>query len=58
MVNGMRIRFTFGFREKLTLPIHYNQLVQAFIYTNIPDRELQVKYHDRGFVTTDGKRFI
>jgi len=55
MVNGMRIRFTFDFREKLTLPIHYNQLVQAFIYTNIPDKELQVKYHDMGFVTTDGK---
>lgn len=55
MINGMRVRFTFDFREKLTLPIHYNQLLQAFIYTNILDKELQVKYHDRGFVTTDGK---
>ncbi|OWP56428.1 MAG: CRISPR-associated endoribonuclease Cas6 [Thermoplasmatales archaeon B_DKE] len=46
----MRVRFLLGFRERMTLPIQYNHLLQAFIYTNVRDKELQVRYHDQGFV--------
>jgi CRISPR-associated endoribonuclease Cas6 len=45
----MRVKFTFNIKDKLVLPIHYNHLLQAFIYTNLKDKQLQIKYHDDGF---------
>jgi CRISPR-associated endoribonuclease Cas6 len=44
----MRVRFTFSFNGLLKLPVHYNHLVQAFIYANIQDKTIQVKYHEKG----------
>lgn len=52
---GVRVRFSLSFRERMTLPIQYNHLLQAFIYTNLRDKELQIKYHDQGF-TINGRR--
>lgn len=46
----MRIRFSLTFKGKMILPIHYNHLLQGFIYTNLHDKELQIKYHDQGFI--------
>lgn len=46
----MRIRFDFELPGgKITLPIHYNYLVQAMIYKSISER-LADFLHTRGFV--------
>lgn len=47
--NVMRIKFTFGFDGNLTLPIHYNHFLQAFIYINVKTQLLQLRYHNEGF---------
>ncbi|KIE59487.1 hypothetical protein A946_02155 [Methylacidiphilum kamchatkense Kam1] len=39
--------------KKATLPIHYNEFIQAFIY-NFLDYELSNQLHEEGFV--EGKR--
>ncbi|WP_457755596.1 CRISPR-associated endoribonuclease Cas6, partial [Thermodesulfatator indicus] len=50
----MRISIVFkGPKEGLTLPVHYNHLVQAFIYRSL-DATLASFYHERGFAY--GKR--
>lgn len=38
-----------GYNGKLSLPVHYNYLVQGFLYGNITD-ELGAFLHDEGFV--------
>lgn len=44
----MRIRVAFSAREPLVLPIHYNYIVQAFIYKNLSE-EFSEFLHDQGF---------
>lgn len=44
----MQIRITFVSQNNIVLPIHYNSLVQAFIYNNI-DTELATFLHDEGY---------
>lgn len=45
----LRFKVTFRFDGNLILPIHYNSLLQAFIYSNIKDKSLQTHYHEKGF---------
>ncbi len=52
----LRIKFTFSFDGNLTLPIHYNHYLQAFIYSNVKNQLLQLRYHDEGF-HSGNKRF-
>lgn len=49
----MRVKIRFVSENKLTLPLHYNYLVQSFIYRNI-GKTLSQFLHKKGF--TDGKR--
>ncbi|OAG28555.1 CRISPR-associated endoribonuclease Cas6 [Thermodesulfatator autotrophicus] len=50
----MRISITFKVtKEKFSLPVHYNHLVQAFIYSFL-DETLAHFYHEKGY--TYGKR--
>lgn len=46
----MRIKITFhnDFSDFLTLPCHYNEIIQGFIYKNL-DSWLATKIHDQGF---------
>lgn len=54
MLKAMRVTLELGYKNgKLSLPIHYNYLVQGFLYGNITD-ELGAFLHDEGFVY--GKR--
>jgi len=53
MLKAMRITLELGYESKLSLPIHYNYLVQGFLYGNITD-ELGAFLHNEGFVY--GKR--
>lgn len=45
----MRIVFEFTFNGKLILPIHYNYILQGFIYNNIADKKIQEFMHSKGF---------
>lgn len=45
----MRIVFQFNFKGKLVLPVHYNHILQAFIYRNITDKNIGDFLHDKGF---------
>ncbi len=46
----MRVTLELGYEEaKLSLPVHYNYLVQGFLYGNITD-ELGAFLHNEGFV--------
>ncbi len=45
----MQITFTFRTNEILSLPIHYNHLVQGFIYHSI-DQDLASFLHEQGFM--------
>lgn len=51
----MQIRISFISDKDIVLPIHYNGIVQAFIYSNI-DKNLAHFLHDRGFMT-NGRTF-
>ena len=44
----MQIKIVFSSEKDIIIPIHYNSLVQAFIYNNIDD-ELASFLHDRGY---------
>lgn len=44
----MRVRISFSSREPLILPIHYNYIVQAFIYKNL-SRDFSEFLHNQGF---------
>jgi len=51
----LQIRVSFISDKDIVLPIHYNDIVQAFIYSNI-DYDLSCFLHDKGF-TTNGRTF-
>lgn len=51
----MQIRVSFISHKDIVLPIHYNSIVQAFIYSNI-DKNLSHFLHDKGFIT-NGRTF-
>uniref|UniRef100_A0A7C2K3H2 CRISPR-associated endoribonuclease n=1 Tax=candidate division WOR-3 bacterium TaxID=2052148 RepID=A0A7C2K3H2_UNCW3 len=54
----MRLKVFFrGVNSVVVLPIHYNSLVQAFIYKNL-DEWLATKLHDEGFKDPTSKRSI
>lgn len=46
----MQIKIGFTSREDILLPVHYNHIIQAFIYNNI-DRNLGEFLHDNGFIS-------
>lgn len=49
-VTGLRLRMTFSpARHTCVLPVHYNHLVQAFVYEHL-DKLLAASVHDEGFV--------
>lgn len=45
----MRIEFEFAFKNKLILPLHYNYILQGFIYSNITDKKIRNFMHNKGF---------
>lgn len=45
----MRLKMKLSFEDKLTLPIHYNHIIQGFIYENISDRIFRKFLHDEGY---------
>ncbi len=45
----MRLELELGFDDRLVLPIHYNHIVQGFIYNNIEDDIFRTFLHDEGF---------
>lgn len=51
----MQIKISFTSNENIILPIHYNNIVQAFIYNNI-DEELADFLHNEGY-TSNGRIF-
>lgn len=50
----MRLTCQFEFQDKLELPIHYNHILQGFIYKNLTDEALRKFLHEVGF--KNGKR--
>lgn len=50
----MRLTCQFEFRNRLELPIHYNHILQGFIYKNLTDEALRSFLHEVGF--KNGKR--
>ncbi|SHI81988.1 CRISPR-associated endoribonuclease Cas6 [Lutispora thermophila] len=46
----MQIRVSFTSENDIVLPIHYNNIVQAFIYDNI-DKNLSNFLHDKGYIS-------
>lgn len=51
----MQIKLSFTSEKNIILPIHYNNIIQAFIYNNI-DEELSEFLHDNGY-TSNGRNF-
>ncbi len=52
----MRLRLTLQPKSfSLVLPIHYNELIQAFIYRNLSE-DLATFLHNKGFSLSEGKR--
>jgi len=51
----MQIRISFISDKNIVVPIHYNNLVQAFIYNTI-DKNLSYFLHDKGFIN-NGRTF-
>lgn len=45
----MRLKIELAFEDKLTLPIHYNHILQGFIYSNISDNAFRSFLHDEGY---------
>lgn len=45
----MRLKLKFSFKNTLSLPIHYNHIIQGFIYENISDRIFRKFLHDEGY---------
>ncbi|SHH62399.1 CRISPR-associated endoribonuclease Cas6 [Caloranaerobacter azorensis DSM 13643] len=45
----MRLSIEFSFKDKLVLPIHYNHILQGFIYNNISDNAFRNFLHDEGY---------
>jgi CRISPR-associated endoribonuclease Cas6 len=53
----MRLKIKFNHPEKnfITLPCHYNEIIQGFIYRNL-DRWLSEKIHEQGFKDPETER--
>lgn len=51
----MQIKVNFISEKDIVLPIHYNSIVQAFIYSNI-DKDLSTFLHNKGFIS-NGRTF-
>lgn len=51
----MQIKICFTSDKNIVLPIHYNNIVQAFIYNNI-DEQLSEFLHDKGYIN-NGRSF-
>lgn len=51
----LRTRIEMVPRVPLTLPLHYSDMVQGFIYRMLSDRALSTQLHDRGLRQVDGK---
>jgi CRISPR-associated endoribonuclease Cas6 len=45
----MRLSIEIAFEDNLTLPIHYNHILQGFIYSNISDNAFRSFLHDEGY---------
>lgn len=52
----MRVTIEFGADENIVLPVNYNNMVQAFLYKHISDRDYQSFIHDEGY-RIGGKQF-
>lgn len=48
----MQIKISFSSEEKIVLPIHYNHIIQAFIYNNI-DEKLALFLHNKGYINNN-----
>lgn len=46
----MQIKIGFTSNESIMLPVHYNHIIQAFIYNNI-DKDLAQFLHDKGYIS-------
>ncbi|NLY86662.1 MAG: CRISPR-associated endoribonuclease Cas6 [Tissierellia bacterium] len=46
----MQIKIGFTSNENIMLPVHYNHIIQAFIYNNI-DKDLAQFLHDKGYIS-------
>lgn len=46
----MQIKISFSSEEDIVLPIHYNYIIQSFIYKNIDDK-LSLFLHDKGYIS-------
>ncbi|NLK42780.1 MAG: CRISPR-associated endoribonuclease Cas6 [Tissierellia bacterium] len=51
----MQVKIRFSSNKDILLPVHYNHIIQAFIYNNI-DRDLAMFLHDNGY-TSNGRVF-
>ena len=51
----MQIKLSFTSQKNIILPIHYNNIIQAFIYNNIDD-ELSAFLHNNGYIS-NGRSF-
>ncbi len=51
----MQIKIGFSSESEIILPIHYNHILQAFIYNNI-DKNLACFMHDEGYMSS-GRKF-
>ncbi|HHW31435.1 MAG TPA: CRISPR-associated endoribonuclease Cas6 [Clostridiaceae bacterium] len=51
----MQIKLSFSSEKDIILPIHYNNLIQAFIYNNI-DKRLAAFLHEYGYIS-NGRSF-
>lgn len=49
----MRITISFNSDQEVMLPIHYNHIVQAFIYNNISDKDYRSFLHTTGYYHED-----
>jgi len=45
----VRVEINTSFRNSITLPIHYNHILQSFIYRNL-NRELATFLHEKGYI--------
>ncbi|MCS7232093.1 MAG: CRISPR-associated endoribonuclease Cas6 [Elusimicrobiota bacterium] len=53
----VKINFYINPSEALTLPCHYNEIIQGFIYKKI-DKWISTKIHDQGFKDPDTERIF
>jgi len=54
--DGMRISIELSSEKEVILPIHYNNILQGFLYKNLTDKDYRTFLHDTGYQLAD-KRF-